>query len=125
MYSDTGTYRARLIVTSYDNCTDTAYKTIKIEGGNDIYIPNAFTPNGDGINDYFKVSGIGIRSTEMIIYDRWGEKVFEQKGSAVLWNGYNQKQDNMCGEGVYVYLINVVDIHGNLKNFKGTVFLLR
>ena len=124
-YKTTGTFTVRLIANSYENCADTTYGIIKIEGGNDIYIPNAFTPNGDGINDYFKVSGIGIQSTDMIIYDRWGEKIFEQKGSAVSWNGANQKEGSICGIGVYVYLISVVDVHGSLKKFTGTISLLR
>ena len=81
VYNNAGTYTATLVVKSNDNCSDTAFKIIKIEGGNDIYIPNAFTPNGDGVNDNFRALGIGIKSTEMIIYDRWGEKVFVQKGN--------------------------------------------
>lgn len=124
IYKTDGTYSVRLIATSSDDCADTAYKKIIIEGGNDIYIPNAFTPNGDGLNDNFKVLGIGIQSVAMIIYDRWGEKVFEQKGSTVLWNGYNQKQA-MCEPGVYVYVINVIDVNGKLRNFKGIVTLIR
>lgn len=124
-YKTTGSFRVRLIANNYENCADTIYRIIKIEGGNDIYIPNAFTPNGDRINDYFKISGIGIQSTHMIIYDRWGEKVFEQQGNSVSWDGTNQKGGGICGTGVYVYLISVVDVHGNRRNVRGTVSLLK
>ena len=105
-YKVTGTFTVRLIVNGHENCTDTAYRIIKIEGGNGIYIPNAFTPNGDGINDYFKVSGVGIQSVDITIYNRWVQNVFQQNGNSPVWNGINQKTGTNSEAGVYIYIIN-------------------
>jgi gliding motility-associated-like protein len=123
VYKGTGNYMPRLIISGSGDCADTAYTKILIEGGSDIYIPNAFTPNGDGINDNFKVLGIGIQSVEMTIYGRWGEKVFEQKGNPV-WNG-NDQRGVKCLQGTYVYLIRLIDVNGTAKNFKGIVSVIR
>lgn len=124
-YGKKGTFNVMLIVSGSDNCTDTAFKQIVVEGGDGVYIPNAFTPNGDGINDNFGVMGIGIHSVEMKIFNRWGEVVFYQKGNKPAWNGEDQRNGKKCILGVYVYIINVVDKNNQPKMFKGIVSLIR
>jgi gliding motility-associated-like protein len=103
---------------SYDEVKINIYK------GPDIYLPNAFTPNGDGLNDIFRGIPVGLKQFNYImIYNRWGQKVFfttdYRKGWDGKWNG--QKVDN----GVYVVIANGIDFRGNVINKKGTVMLIR
>ena len=66
-----------------------------------IYIPNAFTPNGDGLNDTFGVKGEGIRDYHLYIYDRWGNVIWDSANPHQTWDG--KFQGNMAQSGVYVY----------------------
>lgn len=88
-----------------------------------LYVPNAFTPNGDGVNDVFRASyGENITKFKMEIYNRWGQKVFESNDMGKGWDGTYQK--NMVG-GVFVWIIKYDSV--DLKNqiMKGTVVLIR
>lgn len=92
-----------------------------------IFIPNAFTPNGDGRNDYFKPQWYDINDIgtyHMIVYNRFGEQVYStddknDKG----WDGTFKNKP--CSMDAYMYLINVVSTDGNKKSFKGDVTLIR
>lgn len=90
-------------------------------------IPNSFSPNGDGLNDYFlprELLSSGLRSFTMDIYNRWGENIFTtNKLDGRGWDGkYNGVLQNV---GVYVYIINAEFINNVKKEFKGNVTLLR
>lgn len=92
-----------------------------------VAIPNAFTPNNDGQNDVFKISGIGIIKY-LAIYNRWGTKVFERSNfiaadKASCWDG-NYKGAPLPA-GTYVYIINMQCKGGNVFSQKGTVVLIR
>lgn len=66
-----------------------------------IYIPSAFSPNGDGINDLFGVKGEGIKDFQILVYNRWGEVIFESTEARKQWDGkYN---GNPVEQGTYVY----------------------
>ena len=71
----------------------------------ELYIPNSFTPNGDGINDLYGVKGSNVYSFEMTIMDRWGKEVFHTNDIDQKWNGSNQGNDYQSGSAVYNYLI--------------------
>jgi gliding motility-associated-like protein len=82
-----------------------------------LFIPNVFTPNGDGLNDYFEIRKIGLfPENELIIYNRHGKAVFQEKGYKNQWNGEN------LPEGVYFYRLM---INSNKKPFKGWIQILR
>jgi gliding motility-associated-like protein len=87
------------------------------------FIPNSFSPNGDGLNDYFKPYGLGITNYKLTIYDRWGKLVFTGTEADKGWDGMEYEQ------GAYVYFIEAVSGNANSqgKNFnaKGTVILVR
>lgn len=85
-----------------------------------IFIPNAFTPNDDGLNDVFKIKYTEptFNTFNMLIFSRWGELLFESNDLNVGWDGtYNGKK---CPLGTYIYLISVED-----KTFQGTVIIVR
>ncbi len=96
-------YQVVLTVTDDIGCTDTAhYNTIPPL---EIYIPNSFTPNGDGINDLFGVVAVDVYEFEMWIMDRWGKQVFHSTDIGDKWNGSNAGNEYFSGTAVYHYLI--------------------
>jgi gliding motility-associated-like protein len=88
-----------------------------------MFIPDAFSPNGDGLNDNFKPSTIGLKEYNFEIYDRWGEQIFETNGSADSWDG--SFKGNKSPQGVYVYLLKVLDVKGRSHTYNGKVVLIR
>lgn len=92
-----------------------------------IFIPNAFTPNGDNMNDIFMVYGALINSFSMNIYDRWGNEVFATNEISQGWDG-RIKGNAIAPEGVYTYIIKFGGLIGSEQNFDsraGTITLIR
>jgi gliding motility-associated-like protein len=88
-----------------------------------IYVANAFTPNGDGINDIVYVHSQSIKSMTFYIYDQWGEMLFESTSQTVGWDGtYKGKKQPV---GVYVYFVKAVTNDGHQLTKKGTITLLK
>ncbi|MDN5284713.1 MAG: gliding motility-associated C-terminal protein [Mucilaginibacter sp.] len=91
--------------------------------GNGIFVPNVFTPNGDGNNDILLVYGTTIKSLKLSIYDQWGELQFQTTNKATGWDGTYKGTKQPVG--VYVYYVEVTTNDGQLIKKKGTVTLLR
>ena len=87
------------------------------------YLPNAFSPNGDGVNDEWYIFGEGIKSISMFIYDRWGEKVFENNNALRGWNGYFNGV--LLNPGVYAYFVEVEYLDNLKETYQGSVSLIR
>ena len=88
-----------------------------------IFVPNAFTPNGDGLNDTFEPKAIFVQSYNMVVYNRLGKVVFQSKEITQGWDGtFNGKE---ATSDVYVYTIELVDTQGNEFKTKGTFTLIR
>ena len=95
--------------------------TIHFEGI--IYVPNTFTPDGNSINDFFAVEGGNIEYFNMLIFNRWGEVVFETNDFDSQWDGtYNGQK---CKDGTYIWKIRYEDTAGNREEIVGHVNLLR
>jgi gliding motility-associated-like protein len=91
------------------------------------FIPNAFTPNGDGTNDYFGPMSYNMEkytSYDMYIYDRWGEMIFHTDNPDINWNGRAKNGTALCSQGIYTWLIFVKDKYGMLYKHKGIVSLV-
>ena len=88
-----------------------------------LHTANAFTPNGDGVNDYFVVSHYFINNYYLVIYDRWGNLIFESFDKSNHWTGDNDGQ--ACPEGVYIYVVEGTGYNGQVIRKKGTVTLIR
>lgn len=123
-YPDAGQYVIALVVKSDKGCTDTILKTIIIEKEFSIYVPNAFTPNDDGINDSFYAKGYGILKLEMDIFDRWGENIFHSNEVSVQWDG-TYKGKIKCKEDIYVWKIKVWGCNEVVKELCGHVTLIK
>lgn len=93
----------------------------------DIFIPNSFTPDGDGLNDYFAPVGQGLDRYEflMYIFDRWGEVIYQTNDLNKPWDGKFSKSGNKAPIGVYTWLIKLTSESGKDYNYNGTVTLLR
>ena len=116
----------RFFLTVTDNGGCLGYDTVfvKVYSGPTYYIPNAFTPNGDGINDYFRAIPPGIAKTNYFkIFNRWGQLVFETHDYLKGWDGtyIGKPQPN----GAYVWIIQGIDKFGKIIEMKGTVMLIR
>lgn len=99
----------------------TSSDTMSVKVYNGIYVPNAFSPNGDGINDTWNIAGLGAcPAFEVSVYSRWGQLVFHTQNSIAGWNG-TYKGISMP-EGVYTYYIKTCTGSGVIK---GTVLLIR
>jgi gliding motility-associated-like protein len=122
-FSDTGSYNITLIVTNVYGCTDTISGVVKIYPEYRFYIPNSFTPNGDGMNDTFGPVAMGIKEFKMDIYNRWGERIFESTSPEYEWDG--KMNGNMAQQGVYVYVIQLVNVFNKTHVFEGHVSLIR
>jgi gliding motility-associated-like protein len=120
-YDNLTTYT--LVVTYNQGCTVTASIQINTNGTTPIYVPNAFTPNGDGVNDEWLVFGTGVKDIKATIYNRWGEKVFESDNQSQGWDGTYRGQ--MQPPGVYVYEVDVVYLSGEKTTKKGSLTLIR
>ncbi|MES2621225.1 MAG: PKD domain-containing protein, partial [Bacteroidota bacterium] len=111
------------LIAANDECADTLCKTIYISFEKLIGVPNAFTPNGDGINDVVKIEGKGIVELVFRIYNRWGEKVFETRDKNMGWDGiYKGTLQEM---DVFTYAADATLINGEQVMLKGNITLLR
>ncbi len=116
-----------VFATDNKGCSKDAVVHIEVEfvncGEPNIFVPNAFTPNGDGVNDVVKVTGDYIASVDFAIYDRWGEKVFSTNNSDEAWDG--TFRGKICQSGVYFYKLQVKCEGGKTFVKGGDITLIR
>ncbi len=117
-------YVTQWVMNSY-GCEDSITKPIEIKPGFTFYIPNAFSPNGDGGNDGFKGTGIGIDNNtyNLMVFDRWGQMVFRSDDLEETWNGTFRGET--VQQDVYVWKVDFKDFSGKRHEYKGTVTVTR
>lgn len=115
-------------VTSKDACEASAKVNVKVFKRGEVFIPTAFSPDDNGVNDVFTVFGNeGVaKILDYSIFDRWGNHIFNQKNMlpndpTVGWNG--KYQNEKAPQGVYIYSIKIQMANGKIKNFSGDVIL--
>jgi gliding motility-associated-like protein len=119
------TYTVTLYVQNTDGCWDTIAHPVHIGPEFTFFIPNAFTPNGDGINDFFFGSGIGIVDYEILIFDRWGNKIWVGDQISDKWNGIANNGTEAAQQDVYVWKVRLTDIFGKKHSYMGTVTIVK
>ncbi|MBQ2351303.1 MAG: PKD domain-containing protein [Bacteroidales bacterium] len=136
-YEKAGNYTAMLVAKNKYQCVDTVYKKLSITDVYTFYAPTAFTPNGDGDNDFFYISGNGISSKDFLltVYNRYGERMFKtttfdmESPQNMAWDGTNDgnilKGDKIATTGAYNWVCKFTDFTGKPHEKKGTVFLLK
>lgn len=124
-YQDTGYFSVTLLVTSAEGCIDIARSNVNVGPDFMFYIPNSFTPDGDGLNDTFGPKGEGIRweTYEMSMFDRWGKQIFYTNDIDTGWDGTINGNEPVIGS--YAYLIHILDANNRKLVYRGNVTLLR
>lgn len=89
----------------------------------ELYIPNSFSPNGDGKNDIWKAYGYLIKEIQMKVFNQWGQLIFESNDSAKGWDGTFKGQSQPAG--VYIYTVRVLSYDGSIINRKGSINLVK
>lgn len=127
-YQSEGAYTVRLIAIHANGCSDTTENRLTVEIATDFFVPNVFSPNGDGTNDIFLPEGIEglLNQYSLSIYDRWGSLIFLSTDQSMGWDGSRSRVANKtAGDGVYIYVIRFSTEEGLEKIVKGSVTLIR
>lgn len=124
-FSSIGEYEIRQIVFNNDFCADTAFGRVVIYPENYLFVPNSFTPDNDGINDTWQITGTGFKTFELIVADRWGQTVFKSNTPELPWNGTMNNSGSETIPGIYPYVIQVIDDLGETHQYRGFVRLIR
>jgi len=124
-----GLYPVTLVTSNQYSCTDSLTKLVQVKDDLIVFIPNTFTPDGDGKNDIWRVEGSGFRDFGYVlrIFNRWGNLLFESTDPTVPWVGdTNIGEYYYVQDGVYAYRLEVVDTVNDIKHvYKGSITVIR
>lgn len=120
-----GVFTTTLIVQNANGCYDTVLHDIRILSEFAFFIPNAFTPNDDGSNDYFNGAGVGITVYDLWIYDRWGNMIFHSEDLNHHWDGRAKNGSEIAQQDVYVWKVKLTDVFEKVHDYMGTVTLVK
>ena len=117
--------RYKLVVTDIAGCADSAFLTVRVFRTNpSVFVPTAFTPNNDGLNDIIAPIAVGIQQIKYFsIFNRWGQRVFITTADRAGWDG--RINGTLQASGVFVWMVSAIDYMGVPIFLKGTVALIR
>jgi gliding motility-associated-like protein len=126
-FRDTGRYEVLQVVTHPSGCMDTLVQLVDVRPEVRYHLPNAFTPNGDGLNDAYLGVGLldGATNFSMSIWNRWGEMIFETSNPDEGWNGRKFNSGAESPNGVYVVVVTFRGPRGEEFEFKTFATLIR
>jgi len=127
LYYRKGKYNVTLTVENEFGCSKAFTKPVDIKEDYNLLAPNSFTPNGDGINDFFIPEALRVMDVQFnltIISINEGV-IFESNSLSNPWNGNNQRTGSNCGEGTYKWVVSFVNSKGKTEQFTGAVLLLK
>ncbi|MES2512716.1 MAG: gliding motility-associated C-terminal domain-containing protein [Bacteroidota bacterium] len=130
LFVNSGMFVVTLVATSNDGgCVDDTSIVINVNPDVVLYVPNAFTPGSDGLNDAFHIflppTGVDYSTFNLIIYDRWGELIYKTTDVTQAWNGAKNNSGDILKQDVYVYKITFKDEKKKSYEKVGHVSLLR
>jgi gliding motility-associated-like protein len=126
LFSEPGFYTVSLIaIDSNTGCeaTSTQNVLVTMDTTTEIFIPNTFTPNGDGVNDTFRVVGLGFNTFNLQIFNRWGSSIYETNNPEDGWDGTHKGSE--VPTGTYHYVVNIRGADGQFYNKTGSLHLFR
>jgi len=127
-YGDTGCYAVQLSIRNQYGCKDSITRKVCIRGEYTFYAPNAFTPDSDGLNDLFLPKGVGIdpRNYELMIFDRWGNLIWQTTTWETGWDGRANGGSDIAQIDVYVWRAKTTELDsGKRHNYIGHVSIVR
>jgi gliding motility-associated-like protein len=122
-YLEVGTYGITQIVSTEFGCLDTISGSLEVIPHYTLYIPNAFTPDENGMNEIWAPQGQSISSYNLTIYNRWDQELFYSASLDLGWNGFFNNK--LVPQGTYIYKIETVDVLGEPHEYFGTFSLIR
>jgi gliding motility-associated-like protein len=126
-YRKKGQYLVTLTASNSEGCSNTINQDILINEDYNLLAPNSFTPNGDGINDYFLPAALNRLngSFTMTVYSQTEGLIYDTKNINQPWDGTNQKAGTKCTEGSYVWVVKLTNEKGQPEQYKGVILLLK
>lgn len=124
IYQQVGTYIVTQTITYPFGCVYTHTITLVVEKGYRLIMPNAFTPNADGINDFFGPQYIGLKNLELRVYDTWGSLVYSESGDTIRgWNGKIKSEE--AENGNYYYIFRAQTFYDEVIEEKGAFVYIK
>jgi len=126
-FTTSGVYPILLNVTNEYGCSASASQTINVLPEFTFYVPNTFTPNGDNLNDVFLAKGRGWDETsfKLLIFNRWGKKIFSTQDVNQGWNGKVNNTDVLVEDDIYIYKIELNDNSKKLHSYLGNITVIK
>ncbi|MBK9015608.1 MAG: PKD domain-containing protein [Saprospiraceae bacterium] len=126
-FPDTGLQVVQLVVFHPSGCTDTIQKVLDVIPEVRYFLPNAFTPNGDGSNDGFRGNGVmeGSKDFMLRVWNRYGEQLFETNDPFEAWNGRKNNTGDLSPQGVYVVVVTYTGPRGDKYELRGYATLIK
>ena len=126
---DSATYPVRLLVTTDKGCVDDTIRQVTIGQEFVMFVPKAFSPNGDGLNETFTMGHTGVDANQftLTVFDRWGKEVYRTQNKEEGWDGTNLQTGEPASEGLYVWKLIVGDYSNDRKRHEyiGNLMLIR
>lgn len=119
-----GCYPVSLVVMNDAGCADSTQQEVCVVGTGELVVPNIFTPNNDGRNDVFRITGGNLTSLEVHIFNRWGQQVALLQRLNQVWDGRSPAGE-VLSEGTYFYTLRAQDKEGKSYDLSGSVTLVR
>ncbi len=118
-----GEYEIALLTLTEYGCTDKVIKPFIVNPHQALYIPKSFTPNSDGVNDFFQIKGEDLAFVNLWIYDRWGNEVFYGENEDAIWDGH--ENGYLSPLGTYLYVLDYRMNSGIKQRTQGSLFISR
>jgi gliding motility-associated-like protein len=123
IYQETGKYPVTLVAENENGCSDSLKKLVKVKATPHLYIPTAFSPDGDGLNDHFSVEATNVKDFEIKIYNRWGERIYKASKTDFQWDGtYKGEQVQV---GTYMFVATGRSIDGQFLKQSGKLTVVK
>lgn len=124
-WNSEGTYNISVIFNSTSGCLDSSKFTVNVIKCSKtlIFVPNVFTPDNDGLNDYLELGLYNVKFLDFYVFNRWGEQLFHTNSLNTFWDGYYL--NSLCKQDIYVYSVKWIDLQNKEFYQRGRFTLLR